>query len=299
MRRDETAVAVIGLGPMGHALASAFLSAGHPTTVWNRTATRADALVERGARRAASVADAARAAAVVVVCLRDDDAVGEVLEPAAEALRGRTLVNLTSATPGQARARGAWSDRHGVDYLDGVILTPTPTIGTSAAKFLYCGSASAHRGSQHVLAALGDDGTYLGDDPGQAAARDVAFLAFFWLSVLGLVHGLALARAEAVPAGQFTPSAHAIAAMLPEMAARFAAQLESSTFPGERSTIASGAAGLGHLVEAAAEHGFDTTVLDSSNTFLQRALAAGHGDDGLARLADILGPVTAPARSGN
>lgn len=30
-------VTVLGLGPMGAALASAFLAAGHPTTVWNRT----------------------------------------------------------------------------------------------------------------------------------------------------------------------------------------------------------------------------------------------------------------------
>lgn len=34
-------VTVLGLGPMGRALASAFLAAGHPVTVWNRTPGRA------------------------------------------------------------------------------------------------------------------------------------------------------------------------------------------------------------------------------------------------------------------
>ncbi len=42
-------VTVIGLGPMGQALAGAFLKNGHPTTVWNRSAGKAEALVAQGA----------------------------------------------------------------------------------------------------------------------------------------------------------------------------------------------------------------------------------------------------------
>ncbi|MCU1664606.1 MAG: 6-phosphogluconate dehydrogenase, partial [Pseudonocardia sp.] len=34
-------VTVIGLGPMGQAMVRRFLDAGHPVTVWNRTAGRA------------------------------------------------------------------------------------------------------------------------------------------------------------------------------------------------------------------------------------------------------------------
>ncbi|MDV5142759.1 NAD(P)-binding domain-containing protein [Streptomyces sp. SBC-4] len=54
-------VTVIGLGEMGFTLASAFLAGGHPTTVWNRTPERADALVAKGARRAATVREAVAA----------------------------------------------------------------------------------------------------------------------------------------------------------------------------------------------------------------------------------------------
>ena len=42
------AVSIIGLGPMGRAMAKAFLEKDHPVTVWNRTATKADALVTKG-----------------------------------------------------------------------------------------------------------------------------------------------------------------------------------------------------------------------------------------------------------
>lgn len=52
---------VIGLGAMGSALAETFLATGHRTTVWNRSADKADDLVAKGAVRAATVTDAAAA----------------------------------------------------------------------------------------------------------------------------------------------------------------------------------------------------------------------------------------------
>lgn len=44
-------VTVIGLGPMGQALAAAFLAAGVRTTVWNRTPGKDRELVAAGAVR--------------------------------------------------------------------------------------------------------------------------------------------------------------------------------------------------------------------------------------------------------
>jgi 3-hydroxyisobutyrate dehydrogenase len=69
-------VAVLGIGEMGHGMADSALRAGIPVIVWNRTmgaATRD--LAERGAQAAASAADAARRAAIVVTMVTDADAV--------------------------------------------------------------------------------------------------------------------------------------------------------------------------------------------------------------------------------
>ncbi|MGS2644092.1 NAD(P)-binding domain-containing protein [Streptosporangium sp. G12] len=128
-----TPVTVLGLGPMGRALAGAFLANGHPTTVWNRTAARAEDLVARGAIRADTVADAVAASPLTIACVIDYDAVRAIVDPAADALKGRTLVNLTADTPERARLMAAWAAELGVDYLDGAIMTPTPTIGGPAA----------------------------------------------------------------------------------------------------------------------------------------------------------------------
>jgi 3-hydroxyisobutyrate dehydrogenase-like beta-hydroxyacid dehydrogenase len=283
-----TTVTVIGLGPMGRALAGAFLRAGHPTTVWNRTAARADALVADGAAGAATAADAAAASPLVVVCLRDDDAVQASLDP--EALRGRTLVNLTSTAPVQSRRRAEWARDRGIGYLDGTILTPTPTIGQPAALVLYSGPEEVYEAHRAVLASLGGTATYLGEDPGRAAAFDVALLDIFWTAVSGLVHGLALARAEGISGAELAPYAQSVFGLLPEMTTRFARRLDDGDHPGERSTIASAAAGLEHIIGTARAHGIDTGVLSASRAVVGRAVDDGHGDDGLSRLAAVLAP---------
>jgi 3-hydroxyisobutyrate dehydrogenase-like beta-hydroxyacid dehydrogenase len=71
-------VGFIGLGHMGAAMAGGLLRAGHDVTVYNRTPAKAQALVERGARRAERIADACRGDAVLTM-LADDDAVEGVV----------------------------------------------------------------------------------------------------------------------------------------------------------------------------------------------------------------------------
>ncbi|WP_435593156.1 NAD(P)-dependent oxidoreductase [Nocardia sp. bgisy118] len=286
-------VAVVGLGPMGQALAGAFIDGGVRTTVWNRTSARVDALVGRGAVRAETVADVVRSSDLVVVCLVDDEAVAAVLEPAADVLRGRTLVNLTSTAPHQSRSRGEWAARHGIDYLDGAILTPTPTIGGPGALILYSGAERVYQTHQAVLATLGGRAVHVGEDVGRAAGYDAAVLSLFWLSVLGVVHGLAMARAEGISGADLAPFAANITGLLPEMLDRFAGQVEADDFPGGISTIASASAGLAHLTESARTLGFDTAIFQASQDLVQRAVDSGFGADGLARLVGVVAALPA------
>ena len=162
----------------GRALAGAFLMNGHPTTLWNRTAEKADYLISQG--RPFQIQSPARSLqAPVIICVLDYNVVHEVLGPVGDALKGRTLVNLTADSPKRAREMATWAAQHGVDYLDGAIMTPTPTIGTPAASVLYSGPESIFKVHQPTLASLGGTTSYLGADPGRAAAYDVALLDLF------------------------------------------------------------------------------------------------------------------------
>jgi len=69
-----TKVAFIGLGRMGHGMAGRYLDAGFTVAVWNRSKAKAEDLIARGARWAASPADAADGADAVVTMVADDAA---------------------------------------------------------------------------------------------------------------------------------------------------------------------------------------------------------------------------------
>jgi len=68
-------VAVLGIGAMGHGMAASALRAGIPTIVWDRAPAATRDLAGLGADVAASAADAARRAAIVVTMVTDADAV--------------------------------------------------------------------------------------------------------------------------------------------------------------------------------------------------------------------------------
>ncbi|WP_437544130.1 NAD(P)-binding domain-containing protein [Sorangium sp. So ce367] len=122
---------------------AALIDAGHPTTVWNRSPAKARPLVARGATAAGSAEAAVSASPLIVACLFDHASVLKVLGPTAGSLRGRTLVNLTTSTPNQARELAAWSASHGIDYLDGGIMAVPEMIGGPGSAILYSGSQTA------------------------------------------------------------------------------------------------------------------------------------------------------------
>jgi 3-hydroxyisobutyrate dehydrogenase-like beta-hydroxyacid dehydrogenase len=284
----RTPVSVIGLGPMGRALAGAFIRRGHPTTVWNRTAGKADALVAQGAVLARTVAEAADASSLVVVCVLDGSAVRAIVEAAGGALNGKTLVNLTSDTPGRARELAEWAAERGIEYLDGAILTPSTTIGEAAAVVVYSGSPDLFAACRPVLASLGGMAIHLGADPGRAAAYDVSLLDMYWTFVSGCVHALALARAEGIAAQELAAYSQGLAAILPGIVGGFARQIDEGRYPGDRSSLASAAAGMEHVIAAAEVHGIDTAVLRAAEAGVRRAVDAGFGGDGFARLNEML-----------
>ncbi|MEU1417431.1 NAD(P)-binding domain-containing protein [Streptomyces sp. NPDC005731] len=283
-----TPVTVLGLGPMGRALASAFLNARHPVTVWNRTPGKAGDLPDRGAVVAGSVQDAVRAGQVIIVCLIDYDAVRATLEHLPADWETRRLVNLTSGEPTQARQMSGWASSRGIDYLDGAILTPTPAIGTPAAAVLLSGSRDVYEAVQETMAAVGGTTMHLGDDPGHASAYEVALLDIFATSVNGIVHAFALASAEGIEPERFGALATGIGGLLPEMITRFARQIQTGHYPGDRSTIASAASGITHIISTATRHGIDVGVLTAAKSIIDRAIADGYGPQGLARLTTVL-----------
>ncbi|MGW7071546.1 NAD(P)-dependent oxidoreductase [Streptomyces sp. NPDC054855] len=281
-------VTVIGLGNMGAALAAALLENGHPTTVWNRTPAKAEPLLARGARLAATPEEAVAASPLILACVLDDGALHAVLDPVAASLAGKALVNVTSGSPEQAVEAAKWAESLGLGHLDGAIMTTPPGVGDPEMMFLYSGSAEVFDAHRATLAALGDP-LYLGTEPGRASLYDAALLGLMWSTFTGWLHGTAMVGADATRATDFTPVAirwmrHAVAGFLDT----YAAQVDAGHYPGDDATVDVQIAAIGHLIHAAADRGVDNALPELLKATMERASAAGHGSDSYASVIEVL-----------
>jgi len=116
-------LAFLGLGVMGYPMAGHLAKAGHEVTVYNRTAAKAEAWAkEHGGRSRGSPAEAAEGAAIVFMCVGNDNDVREVGTGPKGALagmaRGAVLVDHTTASADVARELYAAAQAKGVGFLD-------------------------------------------------------------------------------------------------------------------------------------------------------------------------------------
>ena len=75
MPQSSESVAILGIGAMGHGMATSTLRSGIPTIVWNRTPEATRDLVKLGAEAGDTPSDAARRAPIVVTMVTDTAAV--------------------------------------------------------------------------------------------------------------------------------------------------------------------------------------------------------------------------------
>ncbi|WP_194815210.1 NAD(P)-dependent oxidoreductase [Nocardia sp. XZ_19_385] len=273
-KQTDSSVTVVGLGLMGATLAGAFLKAGHPTTVWNRTAAKADELVGQGAVLAPTVADAVRASSLTIICLTDYQAVYELLDDAD--LTGTMLLNLTSGSSGQAREAARWAEQRGARYLDGAIMAVPPAIGTADAVILHSGPQADFEAFEPVLEALGTV-SYLGADHGLASLYDVAGLTMMWSVLNAWLQGTAMLRTAGVDAATFAPFARTIAAGVADWLPGYAEQIDRGAYPAEVSTLETDVRAMAHMIEEAEALGVNAELPKLIKAMADRSVAAGHG----------------------
>ncbi|MDX3855383.1 NAD(P)-dependent oxidoreductase [Streptomyces sp. AK02-01A] len=287
---SKTHITLLGLGDMGTALARAWLAAGHPLTVWNRTAAKAGALAAEGARAAGGPAEAVAAATgPVVLCLLDDASVGEALDGID--LNGRDVVNLTTGTPAEAKRRARWAEERGARFLDGGIMAIPPMIGRpeTGGYVFYSGDLGLFERHREALEAPAG-AKFVGEDPGRAALHDIALLSAMTGMFAGITHAFALVRPEKDldQAGFATLLAEWLGAMAGAVHG-VAAQLESGDYTeGVTSNLAMMAAANATFLATAEEQSVDSRLLTPYMELMSRRVAQGHGDEGLAGTVGLL-----------
>jgi len=274
---------------MGTALASALLGAGHRTTVWNRTAAKAEGLVAQGALLADSAGSAVNASPVIIACVSDYASLQQILAPVADGLGGRVLVNLTSGDSAQAHEMARWTEQQGAAYLDGAIMAVPPTIGTAAAVILLSGPEAAFTTHQSTFDALGTT-AYLGEDHCLSALYDVAGLSMMWGVLNAWLHGVALLGTAGVSASTYTPFAAQLAQETVGWLAGYADQVDAGTYPPDDATLDTHAGAMIHLIEESERLGVNAEIPRLFKALVDRAITAGQAESSYPVLVEQFTP---------
>ena len=281
------AVTVLGLGEMGQALAARLLDQGHPTTVWNRSPGRAETLVAAGAREANSFHGAVTSSRLLILCVRDYASARASLEPEVGVLAGRSIVNLTTGTPDEARATADWASANGIPYLDGGIMAIPPMIGTPEAMLLYSGASVVYEAHRDALELLGS-AHYMGEDAGMAALHDLALLAAMYAMFAGGYQAYAMVGSAGVKAADFAESlGHWLRAMT-GLVAGAASMIDSDDFATDVQDLEFTRTALDTIIRASSEAAVGHSVMDSVRELVQRQIADGRGHEHFVRMIESI-----------
>lgn len=290
-----TDVSLIGLGPMGLALARALQSSKFTLTVWNRTAERAKPLLNQGTVLAPTALAAVQASPVVLVCVADYPASRAILATPGvhDALRGKVLVQLSTGTPQDAR--DDWAALSGVAYLDGALLATPGQIGRPDTPLFISGEARALAASRPLLEAIAGNIQHMGEPIGNAAAWDLATLSCMFGAMSGFFHGVRICEAEGLPVDGFSQMIGAISPVLGEMIQAEGEAIHAGQYGEPESSMAT-CAGSGRLfVKQAREAQLDASFPDFLIGMFDRALGAGLGNERLAAMVKVLRQQPQPA----
>jgi len=278
--------AFLGLGALGAPMAANLLAAGVPLTVHNRTRAKEAPLVAAGAIGAASAAEAAAGARVVMLCLRDGPAVEEVLfgpAGAAQALAaGALVIDFSTIEPARSRRLAERLAAADIAWLDAPVTGGTEGARAGTLSVLVGGEAHTLERARPLLEVVGGAITHFGAAGAGQQAKAINQI---------LVAGSYAAVAEGMALGQRLglPMDALRAALRPGAAGSWAlehraAGMVAGTFPlGFR--LALHRKDLAIALAAAEETGLELPVCRTVAAMEDALMAAGHGDEDVSALA--------------
>lgn len=162
----KTSVGLIGLGLMGRPMAANLIKAGHEVRVWNRTASRAEALVAAGAKLSKTPRELAAESDVVLTIVSDPPALEGVLwgeNGVFSGLRkGGALIESSTVNPGLEKRAAAAAAAIGADFLEAPVTGGTWGAEKGELVFMVGGEAATLQRLEPVLGAMGKKWFHLG-----------------------------------------------------------------------------------------------------------------------------------------
>jgi len=194
-------VGFLGMGLMGSRMARNLVRKGFLVTVWNRTRSRAEALVADGAKVAATPADVMAEVDVACSCLSTPAVLEEAVDGPAGLFRkaraGQLFIDFSTISPTLARSLEGRARALGVDFVEAPVTGSKNGAEKGTLLLMVGGTAEAVARCGPVFAAVGEKAIHCGP-VGAGAQVKLAGNALIASMLQGLGEGMLLATQAGV-----------------------------------------------------------------------------------------------------
>jgi 3-hydroxyisobutyrate dehydrogenase len=282
-------VALLGLGTMGSGMAENLLKAGFTLAVYNRTRSKAEPFVAKGARIATTPADAVSRAQVVISMLSDDQASRETwigkdgALPAA--IEGAVLVESSTVSPQWIAELAELARSQAIELLDAPVTGSRVQAEEGQLTFLVGGSELALVTVAPVLQAMSKEIVHLGPT-GSGAKMKLVNNFLCGVLVASLAEGLAwLERSglEREKALRILQNGAPGSPLLGTISARMVNRDYKVNF-----LLKLMAKDLAYAHSEAERSGIDLTTATNAYRIFERAVAEGYAEEDMSAIIEVL-----------
>ncbi|HXD16237.1 MAG TPA: NAD(P)-dependent oxidoreductase [Vicinamibacterales bacterium] len=192
----------IGLGAMGGRMANRLLDKGHIVTGYNRTRAKAEWLVDRGMKWAATPKAVAEAADVIFVMVTDSKALESVSGGADGFLAGlqgdKVVVDISTVSPAVSRDVAEKVRAKGADMVDAPVSGSVTTLEAGKLSVMVGGRKATFDRIRPILDDIGPKVTHVGEN-GLALSIKIAHNLSLAVQMLAFSEGVLLAEKAGIP----------------------------------------------------------------------------------------------------
>ena len=164
-------IAFLGIGLMGKLMAERLLEKGYDVTVWNRTAAKAESLKSKGAKIASKPSVAVHESELIITMLSDFIAVSNVLFGEKINFKGKTIIQMSTISPGESCIAKERIENSGGEYLEAPVLGGLAQIPHGKLITMVGGKEESFKKWKLFLENFAEEVHYMGEVGKGAAAK--------------------------------------------------------------------------------------------------------------------------------
>jgi 3-hydroxyisobutyrate dehydrogenase-like beta-hydroxyacid dehydrogenase len=279
-------VSVIGLGQMGKRIAEMLVQNNYDVTVWNRTTGKANVNVWKVSERAENAIAQSK---ISIICVLDNAAVKEIFNDIdKKVFNDRIILNFTTGSPVEAKELEFWLKNVGAVYLNGAIQVAPDQMGLPDTTILMGGKREAFESCEAILAVLGGNIKFLGENASASPAMDMATLSWVYGSCIGLFYGAALCQKEGINLEVYRTIVEEIAPGFLEFYKHEINMISQNNFKITQSPLSISVGASQRIADTAKSMGLDTDFTDAIATLLRKAIDKGYENEEVAALIKVI-----------